>query len=207
VSAAALELWVVALRTDAWSLLVVLAIALSLGLPLGAVAGSGPRWIDGALGFMTDWIGTLPAVLLLSFVRPEGASYGLSLAWLGLLRALELGWVVRSALLRSAMLDGDWALRSLGYMPLSSFVRERLPVAFRPALAHAALTPLWTFVLDLVGVAAGLGAVSSPDSAGALVARSDHGAITSMAAGLAVLLLTAALHVLARRWSLRLTRK
>ncbi|HYJ08746.1 MAG TPA: hypothetical protein VEX18_07045, partial [Polyangiaceae bacterium] len=94
-----------------------------------------------------------------------------------------------------------------GYMPLAVFLNRRLPAAVRPTLAHLALTPLWTFVLDAVATAAGLGAASSERSLGALVARqgTSHGVIA--AALLAVLGLTWALHRLGAHYGLRLARK
>jgi ABC-type dipeptide/oligopeptide/nickel transport system permease subunit len=195
------------LGNDFAALLAVLVLALALGLPLGALAGSGPRWIDTTLGFTTDWIGAVPVVLLLTFVRPGGATFGTSLLWLGLLRSLEVGWVVRSALLRAAALDPTWAARSLGYIPLSVFLNERLKAAARPALAHLAFTPVWTFLLDSVASAAGLGAASSEHSLGALVARPGSSPVTNVAAIVAVVSLTWALHVLSQLYSLRLARK
>lgn len=196
-----------ALGSDLVALVAVLSLSLLLGLPLGALAGSGPRWIDVVLEFITDWLAAVPVVLLLAFVRPAGVTLVGGLLLLGTLRALEVGWVVRSALLRAAAVDPTWAARSLGYMPLAVFLNRRLPAAAGPTLAHLALTPIWTFVLDAVATAAGLGAASSERSLGALVARqgTSHGVMA--AALLAVLGLTWALHRLGAQYGLRLARK
>jgi ABC-type dipeptide/oligopeptide/nickel transport system permease subunit len=193
--------------SDLLALVVVLCLSVLLGLPLGALAGSGPRWIDVGLGYTTDWLAAIPAVLLLAFVRPAGVSLLGGLVLLGALRALEVGWVVRSALLRAAALDPTWAARSLGYMPLTVFLNRRLPAAIGPTLAHVAFTPLWTFLLDSVATAAGLGAASSERSLGALVVRegTSHAAITATIA--AVLGLTWALHRLGAYYGLRLAGK
>lgn len=193
--------------SDLIALAAVLVFSLLLGLPLGALAGSGPRWIDVALGFTTDWLAAVPVVLLLAFVRPAGVTLFGGLMLLGALRALEVGWVVRSALLRAAALDPTWAARSLGYMPLAVFLNRRLPAAIGPTLAHLAFTPLWTFLLDAVATTAGLGAASSERSLGALVARqgTSHGAMAG--ALVAVLALTWALHRLGTHYGLRLARK
>ncbi len=193
--------------SDLLALTTVLALALSLGVPLGALAGSGPRWIDVGLGFTTDWIAAVPVVLLMAFVRPAGVGLLGGLVLLGALRALEVAWVVRSALLRAATLDPTWAPRSLGYMPLAVFVNQRLPAAARPALAHLAFTPVWTFLLDSVASAAGLGAATSEHGLGALAARPDTSAGVSFAAIVAVLSLTWALHRLGAHYGLRLSRK
>ncbi len=202
-------LLLVGFGSDLLALGAVLILALIVGVPLGALAGSGPRWIDVTLAFTTDWIAAVPVVLLLAFLRPAGVSALGGLVVLGLLRSLEVGWVVRSALLRAAVVDTSWAARSLGYMPLSVFLNQRLPAAAGPALAHLALTPVWTFVLDSVGTAAGLGAASSRHSLGALVASS--GATTTLpssaAAIFAVVTLTWALHRLGDHYGLRLARK
>ncbi len=197
----------VGLGTDALALAAVLLLALLIGVPLGALAGSGPRWVDVTLSFTTDWIAAVPVVLLLAFLRPAGVTATGGLVLLGVLRSLEVGWVVRSALLRAAVVDTTWAARSLGYMPLRVFLNQRLPAAARPALAHLALTPVWTFVLDGVGTRAGLGAASSARSLGALVAGPQTSIPTSAAAILAVLCLTWALHRLGVHYGLRLARK
>jgi peptide/nickel transport system permease protein len=196
-----------AFGNDLLALAAVLTVALVIGLPLGALAGSGPRWIDVTLGFTTDWIAAVPVVLLLAFVRPAGVSLMVGLLLLGILRALEVGWVVRSALLRAAALDPTWAARSLGYMPLSVFVNRRLPAAVAPTLAHLALTPLWTFLLDSVASAAGLGAATSERSLGALVVRQQNGPAVVMLILASVLTLTWALHRLGAHYGLRLAEK
>jgi ABC-type dipeptide/oligopeptide/nickel transport system permease subunit len=200
-------LLLVGLGSDLLALGAVLALGLIVGIPLGALAGSGPRWVDVTLAFTTDWIAAVPVVLLLAFLRPAGVTAAGGLVVLGLLRSLEVGWVVRSALLRAAVVDTTWAARSLGYMPLSVFLNQRLPAAAGPALAHLALTPVWTFVLDSVGTAAGLGAASSHRSLGALVAGSETTLSGSAAAIFAVVSLTWALHRLGAHYGLRLARK
>lgn len=195
------------LGSDALALAAVLLLALLVGVPLGALAGSGPRWVDVALAFTTDWIAAVPVVLLLAFLRPAGVTPTGGLVLLGFLRSLEVAWVVRSALLRAAVVDPTWAARSLGYMPLAVFLNQRLPAAAGPALAHLALTPVWTFLLDSVGTAAGLGAASSSYSLGALVAGPRTSIPSTVAAILAVASLTWALHRLGGHYGLRLARK
>jgi peptide/nickel transport system permease protein len=195
------------LGSDLTALVAVLLLALLVGVPLGALAGSGPRWVDATLAFTTDWIAAVPVVLLLAFLRPAGVTPFGALVVLGLLRSLEVGWVVRSALLRAAAIDPTWAARSLGYMPLSVFVNHRLPAAAGPALAHLALTPLWTFLLDGVGSAAGLGAATSERSLGALVARPETSSLSTAFAVSALVTLTWALHRLGKHYGLRLARK
>lgn len=195
------------LGSDALALGAVLLLALLVGVPLGAVAGSGPRWVDVTLAFTTDWIAAVPVVLLLAFLRPAGVTPAGGLVLLGLLRSLEVGWVVRSALLRAAVVDPTWAARSLGYMPLAVFLNQRLPAAAGPALAHLALTPVWTFLLDSVGTAAGLGAASSSRSLGALIAGPRTSVPVTAAAIFAVVSLTWALHRLGHHYGLRLARK
>ena len=193
--------------SDLSALVVVLGCALVVGVPLGALAGSGPRWIDVTLGYLTDWLAAIPIVLLLAFVRPSGVSLFGGLVLLGVLRSLEVGWVVRSALLRAAVLDPAWAARSLGYMPLAVYLNRRLPAAAGPALAHLALTPIWVFVLDAVSTAAGLGVASSDHSLGALVARPGTTWAVALGAIVAVLSLTWALHRLGQYYGLRLAKK
>lgn len=193
--------------SDLSALVVVLGFALLLGVPLGALAGSGPRWIDITLGYLTDWLAAIPIVLLLALVRPSGVGLFGGLLLLGALRSLEVGWVVRSALLRAAALDPTWAARSLGYMPLAVYLNRRLPAAAGPALAHLAFTPVWVFLLDAVASAAGLGVASSEHSLGALIARQGTTGLTGAGAIVAVASLTWALHRLGQHYGLRLARK
>src|SRR5690349_12220541 len=197
----------VGLGSDALALGSVLLLALVVGVPLGALAGSGPRWIDVTLAFTTDWVAAVPVVLLLAFLRPAGVTPAGGLVLLGLLRALEVGWVVRSALLRAAVVDPTWAARSLGYMPLAVFMNQRLPAAAGPALAHLAFTPVWIFLLDSVASVAGLGAASSERSLGALLARPGQSPALIVVALVGLLALTWALHRLGQHYGLRLARK
>jgi peptide/nickel transport system permease protein len=197
----------IGLGSDILALVSVLVLATLIGVPLGALAGSGPRWVDVTLSFTTDWIAAVPVVLLLAFLRPAGMSPLGGLVLLGVLRSLEVGWVVRSALLRAAVVDTTWAARSLGYMPLSVFLNRRLPAAAAPALAHLAVTPLWTFLLDSVGSAARLGPASSERSLGALVVRPETSLTSGALAVFAVVSLTWALHRLGEQYGLRLGRK
>src|SRR6185503_21297412 len=48
------------LGSDVLGLGTVLLVALVVGVPLGALAGSGPRWVDAALSFTTDGIAAVP---------------------------------------------------------------------------------------------------------------------------------------------------
>lgn len=193
--------------SDLAAQVIVLSSALLLGVPLGALAGSGPRWVDVTLGYLTDWLAAIPVVLLLAFVRPAGVTELGGLLLLGVLRSLEVGWVVRSALLRAAVTDTTWAARSLGYMPLKVFLNRRLPAAAGPALAHLAFTPAWVFLLDAVSAVAGLGVATSQDSLGALAAGAGAFAPTALGALCAVLALTWALHRLGQHYGLRLAEK
>jgi ABC-type dipeptide/oligopeptide/nickel transport system permease subunit len=156
---------------------------------------------------LTDWLAAIPVVLLLAFVRPAGIGLLGGLVLLGALRSLEVGWVVRSALLRAAAVDPTWAARSLGYMPLAVYLNHRLPAAAGPALAHLAFTPVWVFLLDGVSSAAGLGAASADRSLGALAARPGSSVWVSASAIVAVLSLTWALHRLGQHYGLRLAKK
>jgi ABC-type dipeptide/oligopeptide/nickel transport system permease subunit len=185
----------------------VLCSALLLGVPLGALAGSGPRWIDATLRYLTDWLAAIPVVLLLAFVRPSAATPLGGLLLLGALRSLEVGWVVRSALLRAAVVDPTWAARSLGYMPLAVYLNRRLPAAAGPALAHLAFTPAWVFLLDAVSSAAGLGVVTSEHGLGAYAARLGTTTPSAVTALVAVLSLSWALQRLGQHYGLRLAKK
>jgi ABC-type dipeptide/oligopeptide/nickel transport system permease subunit len=137
-------------------------VATVVGFALGAAAASGPNAADGLLIRIFEVGGGLPAVLwaaALSRALGSGATLALCL---GLLRAVDVAWLLRSELLRRASANQELSARSLGHLPLSIYVRQRLRPAALPALSAVALTPAW-----LVGIAVAGRLASLPASAGA----------------------------------------
>lgn len=137
-------------------------VATIVGFALGAAAASGPNAVDGLLIRILEVGGGLPAMLWAAALSCAlGAGTTLSLC-LGLLRAIDVAWLLRSELLRRASANQDLSARSLGHLPLSIFVRQRLRPAALPALTAVALTPAWLLAIAVAGRIASL-----PASAGA----------------------------------------
>ncbi|HWA71284.1 MAG TPA: ABC transporter permease subunit [Polyangiaceae bacterium] len=137
-------------------------VATVAGLAFGAAAASGPTAFDGALTRTLEVFGGLPTVLwAAALARWFGPGLALALC-LGLLRAIDVAWLLRSELFRRASQDQDLGARSLGHLPLSIYLQRRLRPAALPALSAAAMTPAWLLAVAVAGRTASL-----PASAGA----------------------------------------
>src|SRR5690349_10521805 len=90
------------LGTGARSFLLSLAIcgstALAIGVPLGSLAGSGPRIFDTLLRFVADLVGSVPTLLVLAALTP-GSRYSSVAVCLGVLRGIELASLLASELI------------------------------------------------------------------------------------------------------------
>jgi hypothetical protein len=145
-------LWVRALRATLIDTGLVLGAALALGVPLGFIAGSGVRLVDRILGRAVEIAAMLPAVLFAAaLLQTTGRFYAASLA-LGALKGVEVAWLLRSRLARERERQ-SLAAQSQGRLPFSVYYRRALPRALGPALASAALTPVWLSGLDVAAVA------------------------------------------------------
>lgn len=126
-----------------------LLIATAAGLALGAAAASGPQAVDVFLARGVEVSSGFPALLWVAALT-SAAHSGLAAAiGVGLLRAIDIGWILRSELVARARADSELGLRSLGRLPLLTYFQSRLAPAAIPALGALALTPAW-----LVGVQA-----------------------------------------------------
>lgn len=161
------------------------------GLLLGFSSASGPRLLDTLLVRGVEVAGALPAVLW-AVALSQVVGFGTLLAFgLGLLRGVDVAWMLRAELLRRAYLDRELFPRPAGLRAhLSAYYYRRLRPAALPALCTLFMTPAWWVGLGsaawLVGTQAlpsqhGWGAllgVASAPSAPALVAGSLLGFIT-----------------------------
>jgi hypothetical protein len=146
-------------------------VATVAGLSFGAAAASGPTAFDGALVRALEVFGGLPAVLwAAALARWLGPGVALALG-LGLLRAIDVAWLLRTELVRRAALDQDLGARSLGHLPLSIYVQRRLRPAALPALSAAAMTPAWLLAVAVAGRAASLPASAGSAGWSALFVR------------------------------------
>lgn len=189
-----------ALRSFLLGTLGVAGVGLTVAVPLGIVAGAGPRSADGVLATACDLLGVLPAALMLAVGKFAAPGLLGLLCVAGVVRGVGLAWLLRSELSRDAAEQHEIVARSLGHGPLLAFFRERLPSALGPVLTSASLTGAWLVAVEAVATLAGFGPLTSHVSFGAALGRGEH----RLAAVLAVALGTAALYVLARSAASRL---
>lgn len=130
--------------------LVTLGFASVGGLVFGAMAASGPRALDALLVRAVEIASALPAFIWAAALGTALGSGILVAAGLGLLRAVDVAWLLRSEMLRRARSDQELALRSLGHYPLVAYYRQRLRPAALPALAALAMTPAWCIAVGAV---------------------------------------------------------
>jgi hypothetical protein len=150
---------------------VTLVVSTLVGLALGAAAASGPTAIDGLFIRALEVGGGLPSVLwAAALTRVLGPGFALALS-LGLLRAVDVAWLLRGELLRRGSSDQDQGTRSLGHLPLSVYLRRRLGPAALPALSAAALTPAWLLAVSVAGRLAALPANAGAPGWGLVLSR------------------------------------
>jgi ABC-type dipeptide/oligopeptide/nickel transport system permease subunit len=94
------------------------AIALAIGLPLGAVAGFYGRWLDAMLMRATDIMFSLPSILVaLLFVTAFGTSVEVLMLAIGFATWPTLARLVRAEVLRTKQLEFVEAADSIGCSP------------------------------------------------------------------------------------------
>jgi ABC-type dipeptide/oligopeptide/nickel transport system permease subunit len=94
------------------------AIALAIGLPLGAVAGFYGRWLDALLMRVTDIMFSLPSILVaLLFVTAFGTSVEVLMLAIGFATWPTLARLVRAEVLRTKQLEFVEAADSIGCSP------------------------------------------------------------------------------------------
>lgn len=129
------------------------------GFSLGTLAAGGPRPFDAALVRTSELAGALPAVLWAAALA-QAFGFGVVLAMLlGILRGIDVAWMLRAELMRRAQGDPELGLRSLGHYPLSAFYRRRLRPAALPALCTLCLTPAWWVAIGAVAWLTGARAI------------------------------------------------
>jgi len=175
---------------------VIMSVAIFVAIPLGVLAGSGPRSFDALLRFVCDFVGALPT-LFVSAVLWAWASRALGyVCALGVLRGLELAWLLRCEIVRLEAEDHDGAGRGLGRTPLFVFLRRRLPAALGPLFVSASFSIAWLVALDSATTFAGLRPSGALPTWGLLLGGHRAFDLPALLAAGSVALLTVALHAL-----------
>jgi ABC-type dipeptide/oligopeptide/nickel transport system permease subunit len=117
------------------------ALALLLGLPLGAVAGYAGGFWDGALMRVTDVLLSFPSVLLalvIAAAAGRGSLWTLVLA-VGVVQVPILARQVRASVLQASQEDWVTACRATGVPPGRTLFRHVLPNCLAPVTVLATL--------------------------------------------------------------------
>ena len=179
----------------------VLAIALGLGVPLGALAGSGSRGFDFLLTRAVELTGLLPTVIALAVVQAAGllpSTVGFVLV-LGVHHAVRVARLLRGESLRLLSEPYVMAARALGARPWRVVLTHIVPHALSPVLVTAAFSIASVVALEAAYSFLGLGNATGLPSWGRLLgqAHTGAGATVLLPPALCVLVTTAGLLLLA----------
>ncbi len=190
-------------RSVVLTTLVVLALAIAIGVVLGALAGYGPRLGDAILARAVELSGALPTLVLLALFRASSIvpSWLAFVAIVSLMRSLEVARLVRGEVLRVGGSDYVLAARALGGSGVGVVRRHVLPHVLGPVLISAAFTAATVVGLEAALTFLGLGQSADHASWGALLAQARRGVgvLPLATAGGAVLLTTLSLYAIAER--------
>lgn len=116
------------------------ALALTLGLLVGSVAGAGPRWLDAVLMRGVDALLAFPRLfLVLALAALFRPSTTLVVLVLGATSWMTLSRLVRAEILSLKRREFVLAARSLGLHPARILLRHLLPNALNPVIVQASL--------------------------------------------------------------------
>lgn len=117
------------------------AIAITLGTAIGAIAGYAGGWLDTVLMRIVDLFLSIPRLILLLTVVAvfPRATIGLIVAVLGLTGWMGVSRLVRGQVLAVREREYVMAARALGYRPMRILVRHILPNVMTPVIVAATL--------------------------------------------------------------------
>ena len=117
------------------------AIAITLGTAVGAVAGYAGGWVDVVLMRIVDLFLSIPRLILLLTVVAvfPRATIGLIIAVLGLTGWMGVSRLVRGQVLAVREREYVLAARALGFRPVRILVRHILPNVMTPVIVAATL--------------------------------------------------------------------
>lgn len=166
------------------------AVATVSGFALGALSAQGPGLFDAALVRAVEIAGALPGFLwaaALAYALGPGVLLALGL---GLMRGIDVAWVLRAELVRRARGTGEAQLRSLGHYPLLAFYRQQLRHAAAPALAVLVLSPAWWLAIGTASRLLGIQALPGSRGWDSLLAGAEGASPVPSFAAVALLGLT-----------------
>jgi peptide/nickel transport system permease protein len=169
------------------------ALAVSIGLVLGTVAGYLGGWIDELIMRILDIAFAFPVVLLaVAMVAVLGPSIPNLVLTIGLVYAPRFVRVVRAPILALREQEFVQAARSLGASTFGIIWRHILPNAMTPLLIEASLNLSRAMITETALAFLGLGAPPPDPTWGSMMSRSrqfmEMAPWTVMAPGLAIML-------------------
>lgn len=175
----------------------VLAVALTLGVTGGMLAGAISPLLDALLARAVELSGALPTLILLAVARvAEGHADALTfVAIVGLTRAVSIARLVRGEALRVSAEDHVLAGRALGLPPMRLLRAHVLPHVLEPAWVSAAFTAAAVVGFQAALGFIGLGPWPAGSSWGSMIGQSP-GAAASLGPAVAIVLTTGALYAL-----------
>lgn len=186
-------------RSAVLTTLGVLALALALGVPLGALAGRG-NLADALLSRAVELTGALPSLVLVAALQAGrlAPSWLAFVVILGALRGVEVARLVRGEVLRVSGTEFVLAARALGGSPLRVVVRHVLPHVWGPVIVSVTFGAAAVVALEAALSFVGLGLPDQVPSWGRLLGQVDgSGAWPLVAPAAGILGTTVCLYIVA----------
>ena len=151
-----------------------IALAMSIGVVLGSVAGYYGRWTDSLIMRLTDAMLSMPSLLLLIVLtRILGASVSTIILVIGLLNWMQVTRIVRANVLSLKEQDFVLAARALGVDDRAIIFRHVLPNTLAPVVVAATLGVGYAIILEASASFLGLGVQPPTASWGSMLYRAQ----------------------------------
>jgi peptide/nickel transport system permease protein len=151
-----------------------IALAMSIGVVLGSVAGYYGRWTDSLIMRLTDAMLSMPSLLLLIVLtRIIGASVTTIILVIGLLNWMQVTRIVRANVLSLKEQDFVLAARALGVSDAAIIFRHVLPNTLAPVVVAATLGVGYAIILEASASFLGLGVQPPTASWGSMLYRAQ----------------------------------
>jgi peptide/nickel transport system permease protein len=151
-----------------------IALAMSIGVVLGSVAGYYGRWADSLIMRLTDAMLSMPSLLILIVMtRILGPSVPTIILVIGLLNWMQVTRIVRANFLSLKQHDFVLAARALGVSDRAIIFRHVLPNTLAPVVVAATLGVGYAIILEASASFLGLGVQPPTASWGSMLYRAQ----------------------------------
>jgi peptide/nickel transport system permease protein len=151
-----------------------IALAMSIGVVLGSVAGYYGRWADTLIMRLTDAMLSMPSLLLLIVLtRILGPSVPTIILVIGLLNWMQVTRIVRANFLSLREQDFVLAARALGVPNRAIIFRHIVPNTLAPVVVAATLGVGYAIILEASASFLGLGVQPPTASWGSMLYRAQ----------------------------------